>query len=68
VPVKRVSVDTNFNWLGPDRPAISSSEASELVLAPGDRVVAYQDDDAWDATVRYDPNLPSQYRWYFELD
>jgi hypothetical protein len=69
--VKRVPVDTNFNWLGPDKPALSLEEVEQFQLTVGEKVVAYQpgdDSDVWNATVRYDLSVPEQYRWYVELD
>lgn len=67
-PVKRFSVDCNFNWLGPDKPAMSHREADSLGLRSGERVTVYQDDDEWHGTVVFDPTLPVQYQWYVELD
>jgi hypothetical protein len=65
---KRYSIDCNFNWLGPSKPAISHKEAEEWGLQPGDHIVVYQDDDEWGGTVRFDQTLPYQYQWYVELD
>lgn len=66
--MKRVEVDTNFNWLGAGCPALTQRRAEELGLSVGERVVAYQDDDEWPGIVRFDPTLPHQYQWYVVLD
>lgn len=65
--MKRISVDTHFNFLGPKMPAISNSEAELYSLNPGDEVLASQDDDEWVGTAQFDPGLPKEYQWYIVL-
>lgn len=66
--MRRIEVDTNFNWLGPDFPALSHREVKARGLEVGERVAAYQDDDEWPGTVRFDSSYPYQYQWYIALD
>jgi anaerobic selenocysteine-containing dehydrogenase len=65
--MKRFMIDTNFNWLGPSKPALSHEEARRLGLQENERVTVYQDDDEWEALVKYDDSLPYQYKWYVIL-
>ncbi len=65
--MKRFMIDTNFNWLGASKPALSHEEARRLGLQENERVTVYQDDDEWEALVKYDDSLPYQYRWYVIL-
>lgn len=66
--MKRIDVDTNFNWLGPDYPVLSHAKVSRYELQVGERVLTCQDDDEWEAVVRYDATLPEQYEWYVALE
>jgi len=65
--MRRVEVDCNFNWLGVDKPALSHREAQDFGLFHGQRVIAYQHDDEWDADVMFDLSLPHHYQWYIVL-
>ena len=66
--MKRITVDCNFNWLGPSKPALSHAEAARWNLHPGERLTAMQDDDEWLGVVVFDPSLPDQYQWYVDLE
>jgi hypothetical protein len=64
----RVSIDTNYYYLGPDFPTISIIDIKKNGLVENQRVIAWQDDDEWYGTVKYDLSLPEQYQWYIEFD
>lgn len=61
-------IDTNFNCLGPTRPAVSHQEAEAWGLRPGLVIKVRQDDDQWTGTVKHDPSLPWYFQWYIDLD
>lgn len=65
--MKRILVDTNFNWLGPDCPILSRDEVSRYGLAEGERIQACQDDDEWEAVVCFDASVPYHYQWFVRL-
>lgn len=60
-------IDTNFNCLGPTKPAISDKEVAAWGLSRGQVVSVRQDDDRWTGTVVYDPSLPWFFQWYIDL-
>lgn len=64
----RINIDCNYNYLGPSKPVLTEREVEELGLFVNQRVMAYQDDDEWYGTIRYDEELPESKRWYIELD
>lgn len=64
----RINVDCNYNYLGPSKPVLSEHELKELGASNKQRVIAYQDDDEWCGTIRYDETLPENMKWYIELD
>jgi hypothetical protein len=39
-----------------------------LKISKNQQVIAFQDDDEWLATVKFDSSLPEQYQWYLEFD
>lgn len=61
-------VDTNYNWLGPTKPAISHAEAEAWGLKAGQTVSVRQDDDTWTGMVVYDRKLPWAFQWYILLE
>lgn len=64
----RIMVDCNYNYLGPHFPALTKHEIDELGLQINQRVIAYQEDDEWFGTVKFDETLPESMRWFIELD
>ena len=65
--MKTFSIDTNFNTLGPDFPAISHNEATRLSLKDGEKVTVNQDEDVWVGIVHFDESMPDIYQWYVAL-
>jgi hypothetical protein len=64
----RVEVDCNFYYFNPTTPTISKGCIERLKLSINQKVIAFQDDDEWVATVKFDPSLPERFQWYLEFD
>jgi hypothetical protein len=65
--MKRFEVDCNFNYLGPDKPALSIGEVIALSLNPDEKVLVFQDEDEWSGIVVFDKSLPQMYQWYVRI-
>jgi hypothetical protein len=65
--MKRILIDTNFNYLGPSCPALSAKEVMKSGLKKGEKIIAYQDDDEWEGIVSYAELLPPMYQWFIQL-
>lgn len=64
---KVITIDTNHNYLGPNKPIVTPYCIEFFKLNEGDIVIAYQDEDEWEGVVRFDGSLPEEYEWYIEL-
>jgi hypothetical protein len=64
----KLMVDCNCNYLGFDKPTLSSFEIEYFSLKEGDKVIGFQDEQEWEGIVRKDPTLPEDMQWYLELD
>ena len=64
----RIEVDCNYYYLSPTTPTVSKRIIDQLKLSINQKVIAYQDEDEWVATVKFDQTFPKQYQWYVEFD
>ncbi|OCA91307.1 hypothetical protein A8F94_05455 [Bacillus sp. FJAT-27225] len=57
------------NWLNKNNdPIITKQQVKDLNLNEGQKVIAIEDDNQWEATLMYDSTLPHQEQWYIILD
>ncbi len=56
--MKKIAIDTNFNFLGPYYPALSFDEVRKLNLIEGEKIIAFQDNDEWEGIIHFDKTLP----------
>lgn len=64
----KISIDSNNNYYGFDKPIVSSYEIEYFGLKEGDLVIGYQDEQEWEGIVKYDNSLSEELQWYIELD
>ena len=64
----KINVDCNYNYLGPSKPVLTKYEVEKLGLQVNQRVIAYQDEDEWYGTIKFEETFPEPMRWYIELD
>lgn len=65
--MKKIEIDTNFNFLGPCYPTLSLDEVRKLKLIVGEKIIVFQDNDEWNGIVCHDKTLPQMYQWYIKL-
>lgn len=63
---KYIEIDTNcYEVFG--LPTLWRIKVEVFNLKEGQKVIAYQDEDEWEAIVRFDETLPFEKQWYVEL-
>lgn len=65
--MKIILIDTNYNYLGPEKPIITPHCVESFGLHEGEHVIVYQDEDEWEGIVCYDDSLPEEMRWYIKI-
>lgn len=66
--ILKISIDTNSNYLGPDKPTIFLNDIRYFEIATGDRIIGYQDDQEWEGMIESQSHLPEWYRFYLDLN
>ncbi|MDN4620153.1 hypothetical protein QCD85_18715 [Paenibacillus sp. PsM32] len=66
--ILKISIDTNLNYLGMDKPMISLNKIQYFGMTSGDRIIGYQDEQEWEGTIESQSNLPEWYRFYLDLN
>lgn len=66
--IKKIEIDTNFNWFGPMKPVISTFEIEYFNLKVGEIISGFQDDQEWEGIVKFDVACPEGMQWYMELN
>lgn len=64
----KISIDTNSNYLGMDKPMISLNKIKYFGITSGDRIIGYQDDQEWEGIIESQSHLPDWYRFYLDLN
>ena len=65
--MEKVTIDSNYNYLGPQFPTIPPEEVARLNLKDGEAIIAEQEGEAWKGIVEYDDSLPENMKWYVVL-
>lgn len=66
--ILKISIDTNLNYLGMDKPMISLNKIKCFGITSGDRIIGYQDDQEWEGMIESQSHLPDWYRFYLDLN
>lgn len=66
--ILKISIDTNSNYLGPDKPTIFLNHIRYFEITSGDRIIGYQDDQEWEGMIESQSHLPEWYRFYLDLN
>lgn len=66
--ILKISIDTNSNYLGPDKPTIFLNDIRYFEIATGDRIIGYQDEQEWEGMIESQSHLPEWYRFYLDLN
>lgn len=66
--ILKISIDTNSNYLGMDKPMISLNKIKYFGITSGDRIIGYQDDQEWEGMIESQSHLPDWYRFYLDLN
>lgn len=66
--ILKISIDTNSNYLGMDKPMISLNKIQYFGITSGDRIIGYQDDQEWEGIIESQSHLPEWYRFYLDLN
>jgi hypothetical protein len=61
--MKKIEIDCNFNYLGPNKPCLSHEEIKRYELKINEQIIAIQDEDEWIGKVLFDDSLPYSYQW-----
>lgn len=66
--ILKISIDTNSNYLGPDKPTIFLNDMRYFAIATGDRIIGYQDEQEWEGIIESQSHLPEWYQFYIDLN
>ncbi|MDQ1236119.1 hypothetical protein QE450_003617 [Paenibacillus sp. SORGH_AS306] len=66
--ILKISIDTNSNYLAPDKPTIFLNDMRYFAIAAGDRIIGYQDDQEWEGIIESQSHLPEWYQFYLDLN
>lgn len=65
--MKKISIDTNFHYYGPNRPIISPFVVSRFNLRLGEVVIGFQDSQEWEGIIGFDNTYPEEMQWYLDI-